>query len=111
MPGMETAGNRYVDRTDIMMMTLAMTMMMTIVTLNQTSGTFRDQPNSRGAFLSSDCLDKPEQVPLDCIAGQLDNLSLSLFTVISILSPFLFYFNTFLREVALFHFHFHFSER
>ena len=50
------------DLTDIMMVTVAMTMMMTIFKLNQTSGTFTDQPNSRGAFLSSDCLDKPKQV-------------------------------------------------
>ena len=71
-----------------MMMTMAMTVIMTmiintimtIVVLNQTSGTFRDQPNSRGAFLSSYCLDKPEQVLLGCIAGQLDNFTLSLFT-------------------------------
>ena len=34
----------------------------TIGSLNQTSGAFRDQPNSGGAFLSSDCLDKPQQV-------------------------------------------------
>ena len=76
MPGMEAAGNSYVDLTDIMMVTVTMT----IYKLNQTSGTFTDQPNSRGAFLSSDCLDKPKQVPSDCIAGQLDNYSLELFT-------------------------------
>ena len=72
----------------VVMMTMMVTVLiiMTSVTLNQTSGTFRDQPNSRGAFLSSDCLDKPEQVPLDCIAGQLDNSSLSLFTVIFVFS-------------------------
>ena len=74
MPGMEAAGNSYVDLTDIMMVTVTMT----IYKLNQTSGTFTDQPNSRGAFLSSDCLDKPKQVPNDCIAGQLENYSLEL---------------------------------
>ena len=70
----------------IVAMTMTMTMMMTIVTLNQISGTFRDQPNSRGAFLSSDCLDKPEQVLLDCIAGQLDHLPFSIFTSIRVFS-------------------------
>ena len=66
----------------VVMMTMMVTVLiiMTSVTLNQTSGTFRDQPNSRGAFLSSYCLDKPEQVLLGCIAGQLDNFTLSLFT-------------------------------
>ena len=63
------------------MMTVMVTVMiiMRSVTLNQTSGTFRDQPNSRGAFLSSDCLDKPEQVLLGCITVRLNNFTLSLF--------------------------------
>ena len=59
MPGMEAAGNLIFQLMRVAT-TVMMTMtMLTIVSLNQTSGTFRDQPNSRGTFLSSDCLDKP----------------------------------------------------
>ena len=39
-------------------------------------GTFRDQPNQGGTFMSSDCLDKLEQV---FTISKLSLLSLSLF--------------------------------